>query len=176
MVSLVWDIRINGLPGIYFHPWRDSYIDTYQSTGVFSWTPLFIRSYNATVTCSDNRGGTAHIEVEILCKSREHGPNYPPVILSSPTGLVTMVAGEGFVLSAPDLLVEDPEGDEIYASCNVGTCGRDTDGNFMWKFQSNFPGSYMIEIIFNDTQGGYAVMEFFLDVKPWWSYPSTFQP
>ncbi|MGA1791303.1 MAG: hypothetical protein ACMUIM_07440 [bacterium] len=168
MSCLVWDLRINGLAGIHFHPWLDSYIDTYQYTGVFSWTPQFVRSYDVVVTCSDNRGGTANIEVEILCKSREHTPNYPPVILSSPTGLVRMIADEEFVLSAPDLLVEDPEGDEIYASCNIGTCGKDPEGNFYWKFQSNFPGSYMIEIIFKDTKGGYAVMEFFLDVKPWW--------
>jgi len=171
MSCLVWDLRINGLPSIYFQPWLDSYIDTYQSTGVFSWTPQFIRSYDAVVNCSDNRGGTTNIEVEILCKSRG-GPNYPPVILSSPTGLVTMIADEEFVLSAPDLLVEDPEGDEIYASCNVGTCEKDAEGNFMWTFQSDFPGSYMIEIVFYDIKGGYAAMEFFVDVKPWWVDPS----
>ncbi|MGA1795344.1 MAG: hypothetical protein ACMUIL_05725 [bacterium] len=81
-----------------------------------------------------------------------------------------MKAGEEFILHSPNFAVEDPDGDEIYASCNIGSCGRAPDGSFIWKFQSNFPGSYMVEIIFYDIRGGYAIMEFFLDVKPWWSY------
>ena len=74
-------------------------------------------------------------------------------------------AGEEFTLGAPDFSVEDPDGDEIYASCNIGTCEKDAEGNFIWRFHSDSPGSYMVEIVFYDIRGGYAVMEFTLEVK-----------
>lgn len=80
---------------------------------------------------------------------------------------MTIDAGEKFILHAPDdFSVEDPDGEEIYASCNIGTCKKDPEGNFMWTFLSDTPGSYMVEIVFYDIRGGYGVMEFTVEVNP----------
>jgi hypothetical protein len=174
MSQLTWNMTINGLPSYQYGPWVNSIIN--QCSGIITWTPQFEGAYDAVATCSDNRGGTAFGEITIFCVNRGTWLNHPPIILGAPTEPVTMIAGQEFVLNTPTLKVEDPDGDEIYASCNIGTCGRGATGNFIWKFQSNFPGSYMVEIVFYDIRGGYAVMEFFLDVKPWWSYPSAFLP
>ncbi|MGA1791550.1 MAG: hypothetical protein ACMUIM_08690 [bacterium] len=76
----------------------------------------------------------------------------------------------------PFFAVEDPDGDEVYASCNIGTVGKDPTGNFMWKFQSNFPNTYIVEILFFDVRGGEAIMEFPVEVKPWREYLSVFLP
>jgi len=120
------------------------------------------------------------MEVEIFCVSRDERPNHPPIILYSPTPPftqpVTMAAGQEYILHTPSFAVEDPDGDEIYASCNIGTCGRDPAGNFMWIFQSNFPGTYTVEILFFDIRGGEGIMKFTVEVKPWWEYPEGFLP
>jgi len=79
-------------------------------------------------------------------------------------------AGEEVILTAPDIKIVDPDGDEVYASCNIGAVGRTADGGFMWTFQSNFPGVYRVEIIFYDIRGGYVIVRNTLVVKPWWSY------
>jgi hypothetical protein len=106
----------------------------------------------------------------MFCSNRGTWLNHPPIILSRPTEPLIVNAGEEAILSRTDFAVEDPDGDSVYASCNVGTCSRGVDGYFMWTFQTNFPGLYDIEIIFYDIRGGYARMEFQVDVKPWWSY------
>ncbi|MGA1841012.1 MAG: DUF3160 domain-containing protein [bacterium] len=92
--------------------------------------------------------------------------NHAPIIIAGPTQPVVIKAGEEFILHAPEFAVEDPDGDEIYASCNIGSCGRAPDGSFMWKFQSNVPGSYQVEIIFSDQKGGTDMIEFLVNVEP----------
>ena len=174
MSQMVWNMTINGLPSYQYGPWINSIIN--PCSGIISWVPQFEGAYNAIVTCSDNRGGVAFGEVTIFCVNSGTWLNHPPIVLGGPTQPVTMVAGQEFILHTPNFSVEDPDGDALYASCNIGSCGRASDGSFIWTFQSNFPGSYMVEIVFYDIRGGYAVMEFFVDVKPWWSYPSAFIP
>ena len=66
--------------------------------------------------------------------------------------------------------VEDPDGDMVYASCNIGSYSRGHDGYYIWRFLTHFPGLYKVEIIFYDVHGGYSSMEFQVDVEPWWSY------
>ncbi|MGA1845291.1 MAG: hypothetical protein ACMUIS_12075, partial [bacterium] len=162
MCSLVWDL-----------PEGSSYSEIDLYSGLISWVPKYEVVYTTVVTCSDNRGGTADIELKISSECRGGSPiNQPIIITGGPTQPVTTVAGQEFILGPPDFSVEDPDGDEIYVSCNIGSCERDEEGNFIWKFQSDFPGSYNVEIIFYDIRGGYALMEFFLDVKPWWVNPS----
>ncbi|MGA1794464.1 MAG: hypothetical protein ACMUIL_01285 [bacterium] len=161
MSSLEWDI-----PGDY------SISNFNPSSGLISWVPVREGIHTMVVTCSDNHGGTADIELKISTECRGGPCNNPPIITGAPTQILTIIAGQEFVLGPPDFSVEDPDYDEIYASCNVGSCERDGDGNFVWKFQSDFPGSYMVEIIFHDIRGGHAIMEFFVDVQPWWVNPS----
>jgi hypothetical protein len=168
MDDLNWGMTINGMTAYQYGPWIETIID--PCTGLISWVPKFEGAYDAVITCADARGGTAFGEITIFAVNQGTWLNHPPIILGGPTQPVVIKAGEEFMLHTPNFAVEDPDGDQIYASCNIGSCGRAPDGSFMWRFQSNFPGSYMVEIIFYDIRGGYAIMEFFLDVKPWWSY------
>ncbi len=168
MDDLNWRMTINGLSAYQYGPWIEQIID--PCSGIITWIPKFEGAYDSIVTCSDARGGTAFGEITIFAINSGTWLNHPPIILGGPTQPVVIKAGEEFNLHAPNFAVEDPDGDELYASCNIGSCGRLPDGSFLWKFQSNFPGSYLVEIIFYDIRGGYAIMEFFLDVKPWWSY------
>jgi hypothetical protein len=168
MDDLTWGMTINGMTAYQYGPWIETIID--PCTGLISWVPKFEGAYDAVITGSDARGGTAFGEITIFAVNQGTWLNHPPIILGGPTQPVVIKAGEEFMLHTPNFAVEDPDGDQIYASCNIGSCGRAPDGSFIWRFQSNFPGSYMVEIIFYDIRGGYAIMEFFLDVKPWWSY------
>jgi hypothetical protein len=168
MDDLNWGMTINGMTAYQYGPWIETIID--PCTGLISWVPKFEGAYNAVITCSDARGGTAFGEITIFAVNQGTWLNHPPIILARPTQPVVIKAGEEFLMHHPIIAVEDPDGDEIYASCNIGSCGRLTDGSFVWRFQSNFPGSYLVEIIFYDIRGGYAILDFFLDVKPWWTY------
>lgn len=79
-------------------------------------------------------------------------------------------AGEEFILSPTDLNIIDPDGDDIYASYNIGAVGRTADGGFIWTFQSNFPGKYLLELVFFDLRGGRCIRTIPVEVKPWWSF------
>ena len=70
-------------------------------------------------------------------------------------------------------LLEDARGllrDELFASCNIGSIKQNGKNNFIWTFSTYFPGLYEVQIIFFDIYGEYKIMEFIIDVKPWWSY------
>ena len=60
-------------------------------------------------------------------------------------------AGKEIILNSR---AEDPDGDEVYASCNIGSIGQVGNGDTIWTFQTNFPGIYRLEIIFFDIRGG----------------------
>ncbi|MGA1865297.1 MAG: hypothetical protein ACMUHX_09565 [bacterium] len=168
MDDLHWAMTINGMTAYQYGPWIETIID--PCTGLISWIPKFEGAYNAIITCADARGGNAFGEITIFSVTQGTWLNHPPIIKGRPTQPVVIKAGEEFMMNYPTINVEDPDGDQLYASCNIGTCGRAPDGSFIWRFQSNFPGSYLVEIVFFDIRGGYAIMEFYLDVKPWWSY------
>ena len=156
MDGLFWQMRIRRS---WPRPWP-------LSPGLFSWTPKFEGKYDGEVTCTDNFGGKGLVKFTLFVVNNGSLLNHPPIILCGPTQTMIINAGEEFILHPLLFLVVDPDGDEIYASCNVGTCGHTADGSHMWKFQSNIPGSYMVEIVFYDIRGGYAIMEFTLEVKP----------
>jgi hypothetical protein len=168
MNGLFWTTTLNGLPSYQYGPWIEQIVA--PASGLISFVPKFEGAYDVITTCTDARGAAAFGEVTIFAVNRGTWLNHPPIVLSRPTQPVVIKAGEEFIMPSPDIKVEDPDGDALYASCNIGTCGRAQDGAFIWKFQSDFPGSYVVEIIFYDIRGGYAIVEFFLDVKPWWSY------
>jgi len=168
MEGMVWNMTINGLPNYQYGPWIEQIIQ--PSSGLISWAPKFEGAYNTIVTCTDARGAMAFGNITIFAVNRGTWLNHPPIILHMPTHPVVIKAGEEYIVNAHNLMVEDPDGDELYASCNIGTCGRAQDGSFIWKFQSNFPGMYMVEIVFYDIRGGYAILHMHVFVNPWWSY------
>ncbi|MGA1789963.1 MAG: hypothetical protein ACMUIM_00635 [bacterium] len=176
MSSMVWNLTINNLPSYQYGPWvYDRRID--QSSGLISFIPTHPDVQDAVVTCSDNRGGVAHGEAIITCTYRsfdkdsgEPLTNHPPIIISSPESSISVRAGEEVILSPSDIEVYDPDGNRLFASSNVGELQRISGNDFMWRFQSHFPGLYRVQIVFYDNRGGSVTMTFSVDVKPWWSY------
>ena len=133
-------------------------------------TPEFEGILNTKVVCTDDRGASAIGQINLFCINPGSWFNHPPVVSGGPTNPVVLKAGEELILHAPLFNIYDPDGDELYAVCNIGACGRDQDGAFIWTFQSNFPGYYDVEIFYYDIRGGYAVLWFPVEVKPWWSF------
>jgi len=168
MDGLVFNMTLNNLPAYQYGPWIEPIIDAH--TGRIHFDPKFEGVYDIVVTCTDARGGVGVGAVSIFCVQTGTWLNHPPIVLGGPTQPVVLKAGEEFILHTPNFAVEDPDGDKLYCACNNGACGRDANGAFIWTFQTNFPGFYEIAILFYDIRGGYAIMEFFVDVKPWWSY------
>ena len=166
--QLIYRISLEGLDAYQYGPWVDTAIDPY--TGLISFIPWFEGLLQAIVTCTDNRGGVAVGMKPIPCVNTGTWLNHPPILFRKPTEPVVVKAGEEAILTPPNLQVTDPDGDQLYAACNIGSVGRTADGAFIWTFQSNFPGSYHVELIFYDIRGGYLIIRLPLEVKPWWSY------
>ncbi|MGA1794764.1 MAG: hypothetical protein ACMUIL_02795 [bacterium] len=170
MEGFVWGGTISGLlpPFIpWYMPWP-TFID--PSTGLISFVPKKEAVHDVVINCTDARGAVGFANFSIFVLDRGTGSNHSPVILESPSRPLVVRAGEEIVLTAPDIRVEHPDGDQVYASCNIGALSRAPDGSFLWKFQSFFPGTYQVEIKFYDIRGGYDQAACIVEVKPWWSY------
>jgi hypothetical protein len=168
MDSLTWDFTLNGLPSYQYGPWMEAMID--PSSGLVNFTPKFEGAYDAVMVVTDNRGASAVGEFTIFCINTGTWLNHPPVILGDWDHPQVVRAGEELVLGSTEWNVVDPDGDELYYSCNIGACGKDASGNFIWTFQTNFPGFYTAEIVVYDIRGGYAIVTVDVEVKPWWSF------
>jgi len=164
--ELIFWMTANGLNTYQYGPWIDTIIDTHS--GLTSFNPRFEGVLYTVVTCTDQFGAMAFGERPIYCANPGTWLNHPPVITASPQRPEVVRAGEEIIIT--EMLIQDPDGDELYASCNIGSMGRTADGRFIWTFQSNFPGFYHVEVIFYDIRGGYAIMRIEVAVKPWWSY------
>jgi len=151
------------------------------SSGLIRWVPDHVGGIDMLVTCTDARKGVNIVELFIFVDDRGAASNHPPEILRAPEEPVVVRAGDACLLGYPQLVVEDPDEDEIYASCNLGTCVRLPDGTFIWEWGfssgssgtyllSMLPGTYLVEIMFYDLKGGQARMKFSVEVRPWWSY------
>jgi hypothetical protein len=164
--NLVYRMTINGYNTYQYGPWIDTIIDPHS--GLTSFTPQFEGVLHTIVTCTDSYGATGFGERPIFCVYPGTWLNHPPIVTASPQRPEVVRAGEELIITEMNIL--DPDGDELYASCSVGSMGRTADGRFFWTFQSNFPGFYHVEVIFYDIRGGYAIMRIEVEVKPWWSY------
>ncbi|MGA1843626.1 MAG: hypothetical protein ACMUIS_03580 [bacterium] len=169
MDGILWNGTITGLsPYTWYMPWWPTFIE--PCTGLISFIPKKEAVHDVVITCTDPRGGVGFADFSIFVLDKGTGSNHSPVILESPSRPLAIRVGEELVLTAPDIRVEHPDGDEVYAFCNIGALSRAPDGSFVWKFQSYFPGTYLVEIVFYDIRGGYDQAEFIVEVKPWWSY------
>jgi hypothetical protein len=168
MENLTFRMTLGGLPSYQYGPWIEDLID--PCSGLISFTPKFEGAFRATVTCTDDRGASSFGSFTLFSFSQGTWLNHPPIYFGNPTRPILVRAGEEVFITAPDLKVMDPDGDELYASCNIGTVGRTDDGGYLWTFHTNFPGTYNIEIIFYDIRGGYLILKKTVVVKPWWSY------
>jgi len=168
MEQLTYRMTLNGLTAYQYGPWNQDIID--PSSGLITITPRFEGAFEAIIVCTDPYGAQAYGDFIYYTFNSGSWLNHPPTNFGDPTRPMIARAGEEIIINYPDLKVMDPDGDELFASANLGAIGRTADGGFMWSFQSNFPGTYNVEIIFYDIRGGYVIRRITLVVRPWWSY------
>ncbi|MGA1867883.1 MAG: hypothetical protein ACMUJM_04975 [bacterium] len=166
--NMTFTMTIDGLPSYQYGPWNERIIDPHN--GLISFVPKFEADLKCAVTCRGDRGGTSTGKFIIHCLNEASWLNRPPLYRGNPTRPIVHKAGEEVIVTAPDLKVRDPDGDQLYVSCNIGATGRIDDGGWMWTFQTNFPGLYFPEITFYDEHGGLLKITFKVDVQPWWTY------
>ncbi|MGA1794984.1 MAG: hypothetical protein ACMUIL_03895 [bacterium] len=189
-VSASYRTDVEGLSWNDYHGmiWPWSWVNcpwsiVHPTTGLIRWEPDSVGIRDMLVTCTDARDDHGFVQFEIFVDDRGTGSNHPPEILRAPEEPLVVRVGEGCLLGYPQLVVQDPDDDELYASCNLGTCNRMPDGTFVWEwgfssdspgsyFLSMLPGTYVVEIIFYDLKGGRARTEFSVEVRPWWAYTS----
>jgi len=164
--SLLYRCDLSGFPTYIYGPWIEDTFDPY--TGLFELTPKFEGINRLIVTCTDSRGATGFGDRPVLSVNQNSWLNHPPMTLTTPSRPQVARAGEEIIIN--QIRVVDPDGGQVYASCNIGSVGRTAEGTFIWSFQTNFPGQYIVEILFFDIRGGSTAIQFPLDVKPWWSY------
>jgi len=168
MSQITWSMSLNGLPSYQYGPWMQPLINPIN--GVVNFNPQFEGAYTAVVTVSDQFGASAVKTFTIFSIVGGTWLNHPPIVMMDWDHPQIAKAGEEFFLTTPEFRVIDPDGDELYFACNLGACGYDSRGNFVWAFTTNFPGFYTAEIIAYDIRGGYAVVRVDVEVKPWWSF------
>jgi hypothetical protein len=160
--SLTFRATLNGIPSYQYGPWMNQIIN--PTTGTVNFTPQFEGSLTCTVTVSDPRGAQAVGHFNIFCVNSGTWLNHPPAVLKIIESPQIVRAGNLFTIS--DLRIADPDGQQLYYSCNIGAVGR----NGVYTFQSEFPGEYLVQITAYDILGGAVTQQFVLDALPWWSY------
>jgi hypothetical protein len=166
--NLTYRMIMNGIPSYQYGPWIEDMIDPHS--GLITFNPRFEGIFDPIVICTDDRGASASGSVRIYWVNPGSWLNHCPIIYIKTSKPLVMRAGEEFILSPTDLNIIDPDGDDIYASCNIGAVGRTADGGYIWTFQSNFPGRYILELVFYDLRGGRCIRRVPVEVNPWWSY------
>ncbi|MEW6382266.1 MAG: hypothetical protein AB1611_22100 [bacterium] len=173
-LNLTWSATISGLPSYQYGPWSESIINPH--TGEITFTPQFEGVAHVRVQVTDSRGLSATSHIGILCTSPGTWLNHSPYIMGDFNDAAPLVikAGQLFILGPPMLDFHDPDGDELYYSCNIGSIilDKDDDGiaRAYWTFQTNLPGFYFVEITAFDPRGGWTQSVFPIDVQPWWAY------
>jgi hypothetical protein len=162
--NITWNAVLNGLPTYAYGPWTDSLID--QKTGLVEFTPEFEGAYEMVVEVTDQDGAVAGAGFVIYCVEQGTWLNHPPVMLGDWDHPMIGTAGETLTLVFDGIV--DPDGEDFYFSCNIGSIGV-RDGNPVWEFQTSYPGNYLVEIVAYDTRGGYLVIPQEVIISPWWS-------
>jgi len=160
--GLTYKATLNGLPSYQYGPWMEQIIN--PITGTITVTPQFEATMTCIVTVTDPRGAQAVGHFNIFCVNQSTWLNHPPAVLEIIESPQVVRAGQLFTIS--DLHVADPDNQQLFYSCNIGSVGRDG----IWTFQSEFPGEYLVQITAYDILGGAVTQQFVLQVLPWWSY------
>jgi hypothetical protein len=162
MFNLTYNCTLNGLPNYQVGPFQQRII--HPTSGLIAFTPYSEGALQAVITVEDPRGMFSVGEITIFCCNRGTWFNHPPIILGDMDSPQTIRAGQLFIANEMDFV--DPDGDELYWSCNIGAVGE----NGIYTFQSQYPGYYLVQITAYDIRGGAATTEFLIHVMPWWSY------
>jgi hypothetical protein len=161
MGLLTFNATLNGLPSYQYGPWSQNII--HPRAGVLYFSPQFEGALDCIITVEDPRGMFSVAEITIFCVNQGTWFNHPPIVLGDLDSPQTVRAGEMFIADEMDF--QDPDGDRLYWSCNIGSVGD----NGIYTFQTMFPGYYLVQITAYDIRGGAATTEFLLHVRPWWS-------
>lgn len=120
---------------------------------------------NLILTGDDGRGGIVSFETFALsCNYQYWTWNHPPFLYRNYPDYIKVRSNEEYTLLFD---VEDPDGDDLYAVCNIGTIESSPDGPFIWRFTSRASSaSYQVKVFFFDCSRGYALASFDLEVIP----------
>jgi len=165
--NLIWNMKIASLPSYRFGPWQEQLIN--RHTGLIQFVPQFEGVYPVLVSVQDDRGLFSVGRFILHCVNRGTWLNHAPVVLGDWDHPQVCRAGELFTLSEPCLEVEDPDGDKLYYTCDIGCIGINARGHAIWTFQTQFPGFYASNIVAMDSHGAFTVFTIHLEVRPWWS-------
>jgi hypothetical protein len=180
---------IDGLDRYQYGPWQEPLIPNPCKPEI-RFTPKFEGLHRIVVSATDPRGLSAITEFSVIVVNTGTWLNHPPILCEDIDSPQVAKAGRTYMIPVE---FYDPDGDIIYYSCNIGsitemksdfgltpdssigqTVGTDKSGRYVsgafYKFQTQWPGTYVIQIIAYDIRGGYAIAEFVLDVEPWWTY------
>jgi len=186
--NIIYHAIINAAPNYQFGPWQEPLIAEPHKP-VIRFSPQFEGVHRISVVATDSRGFSAVTSFTLHVVNPGTWLNHPPILgedIDSP-----QVARAGDVFTIPVEFL-DPDNEEIYYSCNIGsitkmedgfgktpgsstgvTEGEDRYGRYVsgaiFHFVSYFPGTYHIVITAYDIRGGYCTAEFILDVQPWWA-------
>ncbi len=187
--NITYRVRIDGQSAYQYGPWREPLIPRPFKPEI-RFSPKFEGAHKILVMATDQRGLSAITEFTLIVVNSGTWLNHPPILCEDIDSPQVAKAGATFVIPVEFF---DPDEDQIYYSCNVGsitemgedlgitqdstigqTSDKDKYGRYVsgavYTFTSHWPGTHLIEIIAYDIRGGYSVLEFILDVQPWWTY------
>ena len=164
IANLVWEAYLSGYPSYQYGPYTEPLIN--QKTGLIQFTPVSEGVYEMVVTVRDPKGAEAYAAFNIYCVNPNTWLNHPPVMLGDWDH--PMIGQAGVPLTLDFSGIVDPDGEPLYYSCNIGAIGY-VDGVAVWTFNTNYPGTYLVEIVAYDTSGGYLVIPQEVIITPWWS-------
>jgi hypothetical protein len=162
--DLIWTAYLEGYPSYMYGPYTESLIN--QKSGLVRFDPVSEGAYEMVVTVRDPKGAEAYAAFTIYCVNQSTWLNHPPVMLGDWDHPMIGRQGEELMLHFQDIV--DPDGEPLYFSCNIGSIGY-VNGIPVWSFQTEFPGTYMVEIVAYDTSGGYLVIPQEVIITTWWA-------
>ena len=162
--DLIWTGYLEGYPSYTYGPFTDTLIS--QKSGLVKFAPISEGAYEMIVTVRDPKGMEAYAAFTIYCVNSNGWLNHPPVMLGDWDHPMIGRQGQELMLHFTDIV--DPDGEPLYYSCNIGSIGY-IGGEPVWSFQTEFPGTYMVEIVAYDTSGGYLVIPQEIIITTWWA-------
>jgi hypothetical protein len=157
---LTFKAFLSGSPTYQYGLWVEQLID--PKTGLIDFTPQFEGTYTLTIIAYDDKWMWSSASWTLVCYIKGAGwLNHPPIRARKPLNPQICRAGNPYVLP---ICMEDPDGDPVYYSSNIGAISEDG----VFSFLTYFPGQYQVEITGYDNRGGIATLKFLLIVVPWW--------
>ncbi|MGA1826605.1 MAG: hypothetical protein ACMUIP_18280 [bacterium] len=164
IADLVWNAYLDGYPSYTYGPFQETLIN--QKSGLVSFNPQFEGAYEMVVTVRDPKGAEAYAAFTIYCVNQSTWLNHPPIVLGDWDHPMIGKQGQELLLHFTDVV--DPDGEALTYSCNIGAMGY-INGEPVWTFQTEYPGTYMVEIVAYDMSGGYVVIPQEIIITTWWS-------